>query len=41
MELIGFDNILLIPDTKPGFAPVHIPEDYLVLIRDNADPRDM
>ena len=41
LELIGFDTMALIPDQKPGQPVPLFPEDYLVLIRDRADPRDM
>ena len=41
LELIGFETIQLIPDQKPGQPQQLVPENYLVLLRDRADPRDM
>jgi len=33
--------MLLIPDPKPGQPRTGPPEEYLVLVRERADPRDM
>ena len=41
LELLGFETIPIIPDAKPGQPVPLFPEDYLVLMRDRADPRDM
>ena len=41
MEMIGFEEMLIVPDSKPGQPPNHVPEPYLVLTRLRADPRDM
>lgn len=41
LEMIGFEEMLLIPDTKPGQPLITIAEPFLVLTRDRADPRDM
>ena len=41
LEMIGFEQMLLIPDPKPGQPRTGVPEDYLVLVRERADPRDM
>ena len=41
LELIGFETVPIIPDAKPGQPASHFPEEYLVLLRMSADPRDM
>lgn len=41
LEMIGFEQMKLIPDPKPGQPRTGAPEDYLVLVRERADPRDM
>lgn len=41
LELLGFETMLIIPEAKPGQPQQLHPEDYLVLLRDRADPRDM
>jgi len=41
LEMIGFEEMPLIPESKPG-QPVNTQvEPYLVLQRDRADPRDL
>ena len=41
LELIGFEEMMLIPESKPGQPPNLVPEPFLILTRDRADPRDM
>ena len=39
--MIGFEQMLLVPEGKPGQPAPTQPEPYLVLLKDRADPRDM
>ena len=39
--MLGFEEMQLIPEPKPGQAAQPFPEPYLVLTRERADPRDM
>ena len=42
LEMIGFEQMKLIPPAKPGNAQfTAAPEDYLLLVAERADPRDM
>ena len=41
LEMMGFEEILMIPEGKPGQPMQTQPEPYLVLLREGADPRDM